>query len=158
MKTDPTDTGGLFVGRRPGTRPVRYRALPERGSAGRQAVDRLVAWALLALMVLVNLAFWGPLPVAWLWVASQVQYLTGSVFFGIFVGFVGLIACLLVGLVVLRRLDQAWVLVRRAAGYDQRQGRMSVIFAVCCVVGTIAFVFWLVAIAGLGSSIVPAQG
>lgn len=158
MKTDPTDTGGLFVGRRPGTRPVRYRALPERGSAGRQALDRLVAWGILAVMVVVNLLFWGPLPVAWLWVASQVQYVTGSVFFGIFVGFVGLIACLLLGLVVLRRLDQAWILVRRAAGYDQREGRMSIIFAVCCVVGTIAFVFWLVAIAGLGSSIVPAQG
>ena len=36
MKTDPTDTGGLFVGRRPGTAPVRYRALPERGSESRQ--------------------------------------------------------------------------------------------------------------------------
>ena len=34
MKTDPTDTGGLFVGRRPGTRPIRYRALPERGECG----------------------------------------------------------------------------------------------------------------------------
>jgi hypothetical protein len=158
MKTDPTDTGGLFVGRRPGTRPVRYRALPERGSGRRQAVDRLVAWALLAVMVVINLAFWGPLPVAWLWVASQVQYLTGSVFFGIFVGFIGLIACLLVGLVVLRRLDHAWILARRAAGYDQRQGRMSVIFAACCVVGTIAFVFWLLVIAGPGSSVLPAQG
>ena len=29
MKTDPSDTGGLFVGRRPGTRPVKYRRLPE---------------------------------------------------------------------------------------------------------------------------------
>ena len=30
-------------------------------------------------MVLVNLLFWGPLPVAWLWVGSQVQYRTGSI-------------------------------------------------------------------------------
>ena len=28
MRTDPTDTGGLFVGRRPGTAPVRFRGVP----------------------------------------------------------------------------------------------------------------------------------
>ena len=31
VRTDPTDTGGLFVGRRPGTAPTRYAAPPERG-------------------------------------------------------------------------------------------------------------------------------
>ena len=25
MRTDPTDNGGLFIGRRPGTAPIRYR-------------------------------------------------------------------------------------------------------------------------------------
>jgi len=43
MKTDPTDTGGLFVGRRPGTRPVRYRSLPEHGGERRRAFDRSLA-------------------------------------------------------------------------------------------------------------------
>ena len=28
MRTDPSDTGGLFAGRRPGTAPVRFRAIP----------------------------------------------------------------------------------------------------------------------------------
>ena len=40
MRTDPTDTGGLFVGRRPGTAPTRYRAQPERGSAAPAAHRR----------------------------------------------------------------------------------------------------------------------
>jgi hypothetical protein len=158
MKTDPTDTGGLFVGRRPGTRPIRYRALPERGSAARQTVDRIVSVGIQLLMVLVNLTFWGPLPLAWLWVASRVQYWTDNVFFGIVAGFAGLIASLLIGLVILKRLDHTWILVRRAAGYDQRSGRMGIIFAVCCVLGTIAFTFWLLIIVGPGSSVGPANG
>jgi len=158
MKTDPTDTGGLFVGRRPGTRPVRYRALPERGSPARQTVDRLISVFIQLLMVIVNLSFWGPLPLAWLWVASRVQYWTDNVFLGIVAGFAGLIASLLVGLMILKRLDHTWILVRRAAGYDQRQGRMTVIFAVCCVLGTIGFTFWLLIIAGPGSSVGPANG
>ena len=157
MKTDPTDTGGLFVGRRPGTRPIRYRALPERGSVQRQILDRGISAVLLMLMVVVNLTFWGPLPIAWLWVASQVQYLTDNVFVGILAGFLGLIASLMLGLVILKRLDHTWILVRRAAGYDQRQGRMGIIFAIVCVVGTIAFTFWLLIIAGPGSSLGPAN-
>jgi hypothetical protein len=158
MKTDPTDTGGLFVGRRPGTRPIRYRALPERGSPARQTVDRILSVIIQLLMVLVCLSFWGPLPMAWLWVASQVQYWTDNVFFGIVAGFAGLIATLLIGLVILKRLDHAWILVRRAAGYDQRQGRMGIIFAVCCVLGTVAFTFWFLIITGPGSSSLPAGG
>ena len=38
-RTDPTDNGGLFIGRRPGTAPVRYRALPQRGTRRRQQLD-----------------------------------------------------------------------------------------------------------------------
>jgi hypothetical protein len=158
MKTDPTDTGGLFVGRRPGTRPVRYRALPERGSAGRQTLDRALGWGILALMFMINLTFWGPLPIAWLWIASRVQYLTDNLGLALLAGFVGLVGSLLGGLVLLWRLDAAWILVRRAAGYDQRQGRLVPIFAATCVVGAIAFTFWLLVIVGPGSDFAPRQG
>ncbi len=43
MRTDPTDNGGLFIGRRPGTAPVRYRGTPEKGSGRRRVVDALFA-------------------------------------------------------------------------------------------------------------------
>ena len=158
MRTDPTDNGGLFVGRRPGTAPIRYRALPERGSASRRVVDRTISVAMLGLMTLINLLFWGPIPAGSLWVASQVQYLTGSVSFGIAAGFSGLIASLFLGLVILKRLDHTWILVRRAAGFDQRSGRLAIIFAVTCVIGTVLFTFWLLVIAGPGSSLLPARG
>ena len=76
MKTDPTDTGGLFVGRRPGTRPIRYRALPRFRGALRQRVDRGMALGILGLMVVVNLLYWGPFPVAWMPVTPSRSRLT----------------------------------------------------------------------------------
>jgi hypothetical protein len=45
-RNDPTDTGGLFIGRRPGTGPLRYRGAPERGGAGRRRADGALAAAL----------------------------------------------------------------------------------------------------------------
>jgi hypothetical protein len=148
MRIDPTDTGGLFVGRRPGTRPVKYRALPDRGSAKRQHFDRGVAVFVLVVMFAVNLLFWGPLPAAWLWVGSHVQYETNSVSVGILVAFIGLMFTLLAMLVLLRRLDHVWILVRRAAGYDQREGVMGRMFALVCIVGTAIFAFWFIVLSG----------
>jgi hypothetical protein len=155
VRTDPTDNGGLFVGRRPGTAPIRYRALPKRGSGARARADAMVALALLGLMIFVNLLFWGPIPVGWLWVASQVQYLTGSVSLGIFLGFVGLIFTLLAGLRLLKSLDQTWILVRRAAGFDQRTGMIGTVFGATAALGGAGFTFWLLFIGGLGPTLAP---
>ena len=157
MRTDPTDTGGLFIRRRPGTAPVHYRDIPDTGSPRRQRADRLLAHAVLALMVVVNLLFWGPAPLFALWVASQVQYVTGSVFFGIFVGFVVLLGLLLGGLVLLKRIDQAWILVRRAAGVDQRSGVLPIVFGSTALVTAAGFTAWLLLVGGLGPTLSPAS-
>jgi hypothetical protein len=153
MRTDPTDTGGLFTGRRPGTAPVRYRTPPERGSSRRQHVDRLLALAIAVVMVAINLLFWGPIPAAALWVAARISGDgTDRIFLAIVAAFGLCVLGLLGGLVVLKRLDAAWIVVRRAAGHDQRKGIIGPIFGVCAVVGGTAFTVWLVFIAGLGSS------
>jgi hypothetical protein len=157
VKTDPTDTGGLFVGRRPGTAPVRYRSLPQRGSRARARFDAALAATLLAMMVFVSLLFWGPIPAGSLWIASRVQYWTGSVSLGIFLGFVALLFTLLGGLVVLRRLDETWILVRRAAGHDQRTGIMARVFAYTAIAGAIIFSAWLLLFAGLGPTFSPSH-
>ena len=158
MRTDPTDNGGLFVGRRPGTAPTKYRRLPERGSPGRQRVDALLAHAILALMVVVNLLFWGPIPAGALWLAARIQYWTDNVGLGIFLGFAALLGALLVGLMILKRLDQAWILIRRAAGIDQRQGVLGRVFAITAIVGATAFSIWFLLINGPGSSTFSGQG
>jgi hypothetical protein len=155
VRTDPTDTGGLFVSRRPGTEPTHYRTPPQDGSAARRRVDALVAHAVLALMVVVNLLFWGPIPALGLWIASQVQYLSGSVSLGILVGFLVLLALLFGGLSVLKRFDRFWILARRAAGHDQREGVLGRVFATTAVIGATCFTVWLLLIGGLGPTLAP---
>ncbi len=154
MRTDPADNGGLFVGRRPGTAPVHYRGVPERKGEMRQRVDGSFANLLLAAMVVISLLCWGPIPVGCLWVGSEVNYLTGNVSFGILAAFAALFALLFGALVLLRRLDDTWILVRRAAGYDQRSGVMGRIFGTTAIVCAVVFAFWFLVIHGPGSSTV----
>jgi hypothetical protein len=152
MRTDPSDNGGLFVGRRPGTAPIRFRRLPERGSEKRQRVDGSLAGFILAAMTVLSLLCWGPIPLACLWLGSEANYLSGSVGLGILVAFAGLFGLLFGTLSLLRRLDQAWILVRRAAGHDQRTGVLGRVFAATAAAGAIIFVFWFLVIHGPGSS------
>jgi hypothetical protein len=152
MRTDPAENGGLFVGRRPGTAPIHYRDTPERKGEMRQRVDGSLAGTLFAGMVFVSILCWGPIPVACLWVGSEVDYLTGSVSFGILVAFASLFALLFGALSLLKRMDNAWILIRRAAGYDQRIGVMGKIFGATAVLCAAVFAFWFLVIHGPGSS------
>jgi hypothetical protein len=158
MRSDPSDNGGLFVGRRPGTAPVRFRALPERGGELRQRVDGSLANMLLAAITFVSLLCWGPIPIACLWLGSQADYLSGNVGVGILVAFAGLFALLFGALALLRRIDTSWILVRRAAGHDQRTGALGRVFATTAIVCGVIFVVWFVVIHGPGSSIVSGNG
>lgn len=154
-RNDPTDTGGLFIGRRPGTGPLRYRGAPERGGAGRRRADAALAHALFALEVILCLTLWGPQPVAWLWIGSQVDYQTGSVTAGITVAFAGMIGTLMLTLALAARLDRAWRILRRAAGHEQREGVLVRIFAVTAVIAGLAFLVWFVVLEGPAPSLAP---
>ncbi len=158
MRTDPSDNGGLFVGRRPGTAPVRFRSLPQRGGDVRQRVDGSLAGLMLAGVTLLCLLCWGPIPIACLWLGSQANYLTGSVSLGILVSFAGLFALLFGALSLMKRLDDAWILVRRAAGHDQRTGVLGRIFAATAVVCALGFMLWFLVIHGPGTSLVVRGG
>ncbi len=151
MRTDPSDTGGLFVGRRPGTAPVRFRGLPKLKSVWRQRFDGGLANTIAAAMTLLCLLCWGPIPLACLWLGSEADYLTGSVFVGILAAFIALFVLLFSALAALHRLDNAWILVRRAAGHDQRTGILGRVFAVTAVVAAITFSFWFLVIQGPGT-------
>ena len=158
MRTDPSDNGGLFVGRRPGTAPVRFRALPKRGSDARQRVDGSLAGTLLAGMIVLSLLCWGPIPIACLWIGSQVDYLSGSVGLGILAAFAGLFVLLFGALKLMRSLDEGWILVRRAAGHDQRTGALGRVFAITAAVCALAFGIWFVLIHGPGQMVESGQG
>lgn len=154
-RNDPTDTGGLFIGRRPGTARVHYASDPDPGTGKRQRIDRLLAAFVLVVETLVCLTLWGPQPIAWLWVGSQVNYHTNSVSFGILVAFVGMIATLMLTLALAVRLDGIWKVIRRAGGIDQRDGVLSRIFMVTAIIAALAFGFWFLIIEGPGPTLAP---
>jgi hypothetical protein len=151
---DPSDTGGLFIGRRPGTGPVRYREV-QPPSDGRRRADSVLAHALLALELLLCLSLFGPQPVAWLWIGSQVDYLTGYVTAGITTVMLGCLASLMLTMAAGKRVDHAWKLVRRAAGHRQERGALERIFAMSVGVAAVAFTFWFLIIQGPGPEFAP---
>jgi hypothetical protein len=152
---DPTDTGGLFIGRRPGTAPVRFRDVPGETSAGRRRADRALAALLLAVETLLCLSLFGPQPLAWMWIGSQVEYLTGYVTAGISTIMLGCLASLFITMAVAKRVDHAWKLVRRAAGHRQERGALERIFAMSVAVAVLVFVVWFFLIEGPGPSLSP---
>jgi hypothetical protein len=149
-QNDPTNTGGLFIGRRPGTAPLRYREQPERAGKARRRLDALLAGAILVVETLVLATIWGPQPAGWLWVGSQVDWLSDSVVLGILVAFVGMTMTMLGTIAIAMRLDRAWKLVRRAAGNEQKTGMLERIFVLSVVVGGSGFVIWFLVIHGPG--------
>ena len=154
---DPTDTGGLFIGRRPGTAPVRWRDDVTATSKLRRRADDVLADCLLAVEILLCLSLLGPQPVAWLWVGSQVDYLTGYVTAGIATALLGSLASLMVTMAAAKRVDHAWKLVRRAAGHRQEHGALERILASSVAVAVVAFGIWFLIIQGPGPSFAPSS-
>jgi hypothetical protein len=153
---DPTDTGGLFVGRRPGTGPVRYNEV-EPASERRRAADNLLAHGLLAIELVLCLSLFGPQPLGWLWIGSQVDYQTGYVTAGIATIMLGCLASLMLTMAAAKRVDHAWKLVRRAAGHRQERGALERIFAASVAVAVVVFMAWFLIVEGPGPSLAPGQ-
>src|SRR3954447_10086441 len=155
---DPTDTGGLFVGQRPGTRPVRFPALPEDAPARTRQANKLLAAFLLFIELVLCMTIWGPQPALALWFGSHVQYWTdGSVTLGIVAAFALMLLTLLVTLAIARRVDHAWKLVGRAAGYRQERGALERIFVISLMIAGTAFAIWFLILNGPGSSVFSPQ-
>ena len=92
-------------------------------------------------MVLVAGSFWGPIPhgVAVDRRADPVPRPTRSRSASS-CAFVGMLLTLMAGLALVKRLDQFWILVRRAAGHDQRKGIIGPVFAVAAIIGVTLFI------------------
>ena len=154
-RNDPTESGGLFVRRPSEARGVRYRGTPQRKGETRQAADRGIAYGLLAIEAALCLSLFGPQPLFWFWFGSQVQHWTDSVSAGVATIMAGTLASLMFTVVLAKRVDNGWKLVRRAAGYKQERGALEAIFAITVAVAVVVFTFWFLIIAGPGPSIAP---
>jgi hypothetical protein len=107
---------------------------------------------LLGAQALANLALWVPLPLGVLWVASQLEYRTGSLLLGVAAGFAVLLAGVRAGMVLVGHIDAAWL---GASTTEWRDAALSYIATSCAVLGGGGFAFWLIVIGGLQSSIFP---
>ena len=153
---DPTDTGGLFIGRRPGTAPVRYPEV-EPASQRRRRWDGVLAHGLLAVELLLCLTLFGPQPLGWFWIGSQVDYQTGYVTAGIATIMLGCLASLLLTMALAKRVDHAWKLVRRAAGHRQERGALERIFTLSVGVALVLFAVWFFVVQGPGPTLAPSS-
>jgi hypothetical protein len=154
-QNDPTDTGGLFIGRRPGTAPLRYREQPTAAGGRRRRFDSVLAAGILVVETLLCATLWGPQPAAWLWLGSQLYHETDSIGLAILLAFAGMLTTILGTLAIAMRLDRIWKIVRRAGGHEQEKGALETIFVISMAVAGIAFLIWFLVIQGPGSEIAP---
>jgi hypothetical protein len=112
------------------------------------------AATLLVAQALANLALWVPLPLAVLWIASQIDYHSGSLALGVAAGFAVLLVGVRLGMAVVHRIDAAWV---DATTLPWRDTALSYIAGTCAVVGGGGFGIWLVFVGGLQSSMFPSN-
>src|SRR5215210_4947332 len=152
---DSTARGRPLLRSRSGTALLTYKADPDRAGERRRRTDATLAAAVLTLETLVCLTLWGPQPVAWLWVGSQVDYHGAGITVALAVTFFGMIATLMVTLALASRLDRVWRILRRAAGHDQQEGMLPRIFAVTAIVALIVFSFWFWIIEGPSPTLAP---
>jgi hypothetical protein len=152
---DPTETGGLFIGRRPGTAPLRYRERPVAAGKRRRLIDSALAAGILVAETLLLATLWGPQPAGWLWIGAHVDHSTDSVTLGILVAFVGMLTTIFATIALAMRLDRIWKLVRRASGHEQKKGALERIFVVSMAVAGIAFLAWFLLIQGPGPDLAP---
>jgi len=133
---------------------VRYPKV-DPSSPRRRRADGLLAYALLAVELLLCLSLFGPQPLAWFWIGSQVEYQTGYVTLGISTIMLGCLASLLLTMALAKRVDHAWKLVRRAAGHRQERGALERIFAISVAVAFVIFAVWFLVVQGPGPSLAP---
>ena len=100
---------------------LHFRDTPEREGQRGQRLDGVLAAALLVAETLLCLSVWGPQPLAWLWIGSQVDYRVDSNMLGIVVAFLGILVSLFVTLSLASRLDRP--VAPRAARRRSRPAR-----------------------------------
>ena len=103
-----------------------------------------------------GLVLWVGVPVAWLYVGSQVQAKTGSVGAALATMFVGALASIAVVVWILAWLNRKHIDLREARGLDSHgQTVLEAVMTVSAVVAVLAFGAWFFLIEGSGPSLAP---
>jgi heme/copper-type cytochrome/quinol oxidase subunit 2 len=111
---------------------------------------------LLVIMLGGGLVLWIGVPVAWLYIGSQVQGGTGSVGTALAVMFVGAIVSIVVVVAALGWLNRKHIELREARGLESHgQTALEAVMTVSAVIAVLAFGVWFFLIEGPGPSLAP---
>jgi heme/copper-type cytochrome/quinol oxidase subunit 2 len=111
---------------------------------------------LLVMMLGAGLVLWIGVPVAWLYIGSQVQGETNSIGTALAVMMVGVVVSILLIVPVLGWLNRKHLELREARGLDTHgTTALEAVMTVSVAVAVVAFSIWFFVIAGPGPSLAP---
>jgi heme/copper-type cytochrome/quinol oxidase subunit 2 len=112
---------------------------------------------ILVLMMLgAGLVLWVGVPIAWLYVGSQVQSSSGSVGAALAVMMVGVVVSILAIVPILGWLNRKHVELREARGLETHGATaLEAVMTVSVVIAVVAFTIWFFLIEGPGPSLAP---
>jgi heme/copper-type cytochrome/quinol oxidase subunit 2 len=110
----------------------------------------------LLMMLGAGLVLWVGVPLAWLYIGSQVQGATDSVGTAIAVMLVGVVVSIVAVVPILGWLNRKHLELRAARGLDTHgQTALEAVMTVSVVIAVLAFVVWFFVIVGPGPSLAP---
>lgn len=108
------------------------------------------------IMVGASLLLWVGVPVAWLWIGSQIQGSTENLGLAILVMMVGAILSIVGLALLLGQLSRANEHLREARGQGPSETPLlEIVLVVTATIALIGFVLWFFVIAGPGPQIAP---
>lgn len=112
----------------------------------------------LVIMVGASLLLWIGVPVAWLWIGSQVQGQTGSLGLAILVMMVGAIVSIVGIAWLLGQLGHAHNRLREARGDEPSQTPLlEMVLVITAGIAVVGFALWFFVFAGPGPQIAPSN-
>jgi heme/copper-type cytochrome/quinol oxidase subunit 2 len=110
----------------------------------------------LLMMLGAGLVLWIGVPLAWLYIGSQVQGATDSVGTAIAVMLVGVVVSIVAVVPILGWLNRKHLELRAARGLDTHgQTALEAVMTVSVVIAVLVFVVWFFVIVGPGPSLAP---
>jgi hypothetical protein len=129
---------------------------PHTRTSGLRSLPAAAGTILLALVeLLLCLSIFGPQPIGWLWVGSQVNYATDSLMSGLATAFMGSVISICATVWIARRLEAFWVSRNPDAPWIGGRGLFETALVVSTILAVVGFMFWFFVIAGPGPTIAP---
>jgi hypothetical protein len=105
--------------------------------------------------LLLCLSIFGPQPLGWLWVGSQVNFATDSLMAGMATAFIGSVVSICATVWIARRIEVYWVGRNPDAPWLGGRGLFETALVLATILALVGFVFWFFIIAGPGPTIAP---